>query len=346
MKTIDINTSSKKYKIHIGKGLLSRCGELVKQLGFEGKVIIVTDDTVADLYLDAVKISFENAGYEAYSHIFPHGEENKNLDTVINIYSAMQKYGIKRKDLLVALGGGVTGDISGFAAATYLRGIKYVQIPTTLLAQVDSSIGGKTGVDLPFGKNLVGAFHQPEKVIIDTDSLKSLPEIQISCGMAEVIKSAFIRDDAFIEFIENSTDFWSDAEEFVIRSINIKKEVVEADEFEKYERMMLNFGHTFGHAIEKLMNFKGITHGQAVAIGMCMIVRDRTLKKRLVSILEKYGLDTETDMPADKIIEASQNDKKAEGNSVNIVTLEKAGEAEIVKLSFEEIKKIYGENHN
>lgn len=346
MKTIDINTSSKKYKIHIGKGLLSRCGELVKQLGFDGKVIIVTDDTVADLYLDAVKKSFENAGYKTYSHIFPHGEENKNLNTVIDIYSAMQKCGIKRKDLLVALGGGVTGDISGFAAATYLRGIKYVQIPTTLLAQVDSSIGGKTGVDLPFGKNLVGAFHQPEKVIIDTDTLKSLPEIQISCGMAEVIKSAFIRDDAFIEFIENSADFRNDAEEFVIRSINIKKEVVEADEFEKYERMMLNFGHTFGHAIEKLMNFKGITHGQAVAIGMCMIVRDQSVKKRLVSILEKYGLGTETDIPADKIIEASQNDKKAEGNSVNIVTLKKAGEAEIVKLSFEEIKKIYGENHN
>lgn len=342
MKTIDINTCSKKYQIHIGGGLLERCGELVKDTGFNGKTVIVTDDNVAPLYLDTVKRSLENAGYEVYVHIFPHGEEQKNLETVVGIYCDLQKFAVKRQDMLVALGGGVVGDITGFAAATYLRGIKYVQIPTTLLAQVDSSVGGKTGVDLPFGKNLVGAFYQPEKVIADTDTLKTLPEIQISCGMAEVIKSAFIKDSEFVGFLEKSTDFWKDCEEFVVRSVKIKKEVVEADEFEKYERMLLNFGHTFGHSIEKIMNFKGITHGQAVAFGMSMVVKDDDLKKRLLRVLEKYALQTETEIPPKKIIDAAANDKKTVGDGINLVVLKNAGEAFILKYSFEELKKIYG----
>lgn len=344
MKTININTSSKKYNIYVGKGALSECGRIVGETGFKGKIMIVTDDIVSRLYLESVKKSLADIGYEVYSHVFKNGEQSKTLDTVIEIYGSMQRCGIKRADMLVALGGGVVGDITGFAAATYLRGIKYIQIPTTLLSQVDSSIGGKTGVDLPFGKNLVGAFYQPELVIIDINTLSSLPQLQISCGMAEVIKSAFIKDSSFADFIENSDDFYGDVEEFVIRSVNIKKAVVEADEFEKYERMMLNFGHTFGHAIEKLKGFKGITHGQAVAVGMCMVVKDETIKQRLIKILQKYGLETKTDLPVNDIIEASHNDKKTVGNFVNLVTLRQIGEAQIEKISFEELKNKYGRN--
>ncbi len=341
MKTININVSSKKYNIYVCKGLLLYTGDIIKKLCFNGKVLIVTDDNVAPLYLDKVKKSFEDYGVECHHIILENGEENKNINSVMKIYEAANNFKINRKDMFVALGGGVIGDMTGFAAATYLRGIKYVQIPTTLLAQVDSSVGGKTAIDLPYGKNLVGAFCQPEAVIVDTETIKTLSDEHIASGMAEIIKSAFIRSEDFVNLLEKSVDFDKDVEEFIIRAINVKKEVVEIDEFEKYERMMLNFGHTLGHSIEKLNNFKGISHGQAVAIGMSMITKNEFVKNKLDKILKKYNLRTETDIPLAKLIEASKNDKKTVTDGINIIVVDKIGEAQIRKITFEEFYKIY-----
>ena len=342
MKTININTSSKKYDIFVGKNILAQCGEIINNLGFSGKIMIVTDDCVAKLYLEMVKKSLSNSGFEIFDVVLPNGEEHKNMDSIMSIYKALQVYGINRKDMIVALGGGVIGDMAGFAAATYLRGVKYVQIPTTLLAQVDSSIGGKTGIDLEFGKNLVGAFLQPEAVIADTDTLKTLDEENIACGMAEIIKSAFIKDVQLLEKLEDSTDFNADVDDFIISAMCIKKSIVEIDEFEKHERMMLNFGHTLGHAIEKLMNFTGITHGQAVAIGMSLITKNVQVKKRLDAVLHKYNLKTTTDISVKDLISAAFNDKKVVGDGINIVVVDEIGSAQIKKITFEEFYNIYG----
>lgn len=341
MKTININVSSKNYNIYIGKGVLSQAGEIIKNLGFAGKLLIVTDDKVAPLYLENVENSIKKSGIETFHVILPNGEEHKNMDSIMKIYEAAAKNNLNRKDMFVALGGGVIGDMTGFAAATFLRGVKYVQIPTTLLAQVDSSIGGKTGIDLPFGKNLVGAFCQPEAVIADSSVIRTLTDQHIASGMAEVIKSAFIRKKDFVDLLLNSTDFYEDVEEFIIRSMNVKKEVVEIDEFEKYERMMLNFGHTLGHSIEKIMNYTGISHGQAVAIGMSLITKNFEVKEILDKILHKYNLKTEIDIPVNKLIDAAKNDKKTVSDGINIVVVDKIGEAEIKKITFEEFYSKY-----
>ena len=341
MKTININVSSKNYNIHIGKGILSQTGKIISSLGFTGRILIVTDDNVAPLYLETVENSINNSGIETSHVILPNGEEHKNMKSIMMIYEAASKNNLNRKDMFVALGGGVIGDMTGFAAATFLRGVKYVQIPTTLLAQVDSSIGGKTGIDLPFGKNLVGAFCQPEAVIADSSVIKTLTDEHIASGMAEVIKSAFIRKKDFVDLLLKSTDFEEDVEEFIIRSMNVKKEVVEIDEFEKYERMMLNFGHTLGHSIEKLMSFTGISHGQAVAIGMSLITKNTAVKEALDEVLHKYNLKTEIDIPVNKLIDAAKNDKKTVSDGINIVVVDKIGEAEIKKITFEEFYSIY-----
>ena len=341
MKTISVNTSSKSYEINIGRGLLKNCGDLIKNTLESNRIFIVTDDNVAPLYLDTVKKSLEDSGITSKHLILENGETNKNINSIMKIYESMQDAKISRKDTVIALGGGVIGDMTGFAASTYLRGIKYIQIPTTLLAQVDSSIGGKTGFDLPCGKNLVGSFYQPTKVIIDIDVLKSLPQEQISSGMAEVIKSAFIRSSEFVDLLLNSNNFDKDVEEFVVRSINIKKNVVEKDEFESYERMVLNFGHTLGHALEKIKNYSGITHGQAVAIGMTLITKNDKVKEKLLLLLNKYGLKADCDITINDLIEASKNDKKSVGNFVNIIVVNKIGDAEIKKITFEEFHSRY-----
>lgn len=342
MKTIQIDVSSASYEIKAGYDVLKKLPEFLKEADIKGKIAIITDTNVAPLYLEKLNSILSEAGTDCCDIILPAGEEFKTLDTVSSIYEKLNENKITRKDIILAFGGGVTGDISGFCAATYLRGISYIQVPTTLLSMVDSSIGGKTGVDLKSGKNLVGAFKQPKLVVADFSLLKTLPKEQIASGMAEIIKAGFIRDKELVELLVNSDNFEKDVEDFILRAINVKKEVVEIDEFEKYERMLLNFGHTFGHAIEKYYGFKGITHGEAVAIGMCLITKNDSVKALLEKILEKYNLRTSTDIPDSKIVEFCKNDKKALKDSINIVVVEEIGNGKIVNLKFDELGEIYG----
>ncbi len=258
------------YEIFIEKGLLKDCGKYVRVVSKAKKIAIITETNVAPLYLDTVKNCIENEGFEVVNYIFPAGESSKTTETIVNIVEFLAENGLTREDMVVALGGGVCGDMAGFAAAIYLRGIKFVQIPTTLLSQVDSSVGGKTGVDLPQGKNLCGAFHQPALVLIDPDVLETLSPHFFSDGMGEVIKYGCIKSKVLFERIEteNVKDF---IEDLIYDCVNIKRGVVERDEKEAGERALLNFGHTAGHAIEKLHNFTDISHGEAIGVGMVMI---------------------------------------------------------------------------
>lgn len=342
MKTIKINLSSKSYSIKSGKNVLYNLPEYLKEINFSGRLVIITDTNVKKLHLNTLEGILDKGNIDFSSVVIEAGEEYKTLETVSYIYNELSKIGVTRYDTILAFGGGVVGDISGFVSATYLRGIKYIQVPTTLLSQVDSSIGGKTGVDLKAGKNLVGAFKQPELVVADTSLLSTLDKTQISSGMAEIIKAGFIKDEKLVSNLLNSDNLSEDLDEFIIRAINVKKEIVEKDEFEKNERMLLNFGHTFGHAIEKYYNFKGITHGQAVAIGMCLITKNEKVKEKLIKVLEKYNLKTATDIPVKTILELCKNDKKALKNSINIVTVENIGNGIITNLSFDKLGEIYG----
>jgi len=344
MKTIQINLSSSSYQIKLGKDILKNLPLYLKEAGVVKKLVVITDKNVEKYHLNTLLNILDNSDIEYATITIPAGEENKTLDTVSFIYSKLLKNNITRDDTILAFGGGVTGDISGFVAATYLRGINYIQIPTTLLSIVDSSIGGKTGVDLKEGKNLVGAFKQPKLVVADISLLDTLDDKQISSGMAEIIKAGFIKDETLIEKLSISQNFKEDIEEFIIRAINVKKEVVEADEFEEYERMILNFGHTFGHAIEKYYNFKGITHGEAVAIGMCLITKNYDIKNQLINLLSKYNLPYETDIPCNVLLESIKKDKKALKDSINMITVEKTGYGKIEKKTFKEFGEIYGSN--
>jgi len=342
MKTIKINVSSASYEIKAGYDILEKIPEFLKETELKGKIAIITDTNVAPLYLEKLKDILIKSNIDCCDIVIQAGEEFKTIDTVSGIYEKLNENKITRKDIILAFGGGVVGDISGFCAATYLRGISYIQVPTTLLSMVDSSIGGKTGVDLKSGKNLVGAFKQPKLVAADFSLLKTLPKEQIASGMAEIIKAGFIKDKELVNLLEKSEYFEKDVETFILRAINVKKEVVEIDEFEKYERMLLNFGHTFGHAIEKYYGFKGITHGEAVAIGMSLITKNEAVKILLKKILKKYNLSTNTDIPDKTIIDLCKNDKKALKDSINIVVVEDIGNGKIVNLTFDKLGEIYG----
>lgn len=269
MKKLTVNVG-KTYEIIIEKGIMQECGAYIKKVSSAKKVCVITDSNVAPLYLDRVVSGLEKEGYEVFSFIFKAGESSKTTAVIVEMVEFLAEKGLTRKDLVVALGGGVCGDMAGFAAAVYLRGIDFVQIPTTLLSQVDSSVGGKTGVDLPQGKNLCGAFHQPVLVLIDPLALHTLSDHYFSDGMGEVIKAGCIKSAQLFEKIENK-DVKENIEEIIFECVDIKRGVVERDEKEQGERALLNFGHTIGHGIEKLHNFSGVSHGEAVGIGMLMI---------------------------------------------------------------------------
>ena len=313
--------ASKKYDVLIEKGLLYGCGKAVAGVLHPCTVCIVSDTNVAPLYLERVKSSLADAGFAVNEFIFTAGEASKTPEILFKLWRYLASVPLTGSDALIALGGGVTGDITGFAAATFLRGIKYVQIPTSLLAMVDSSVGGKTAIDLPEGKNLCGAFCQPSLVVCDTDCLSTLPEKEYSCGMAEVIKYAMIDRPGIFGLIDAD-----DIDALVCECISAKREKVEADEFDNGARRLLNLGHTFGHAIERLSDF-GLSHGEAVSIGMCIVTRyavsegicTQGVLERLYAALKKYSLPTQTEFSAKEIAEAAQNDKKRRGSHVTLV---------------------------
>ena len=333
--------ASKSYDILIEKGLLYRAGEYILPIAKTKEAVVVTDDKVAGLYLDILITSLEKSGINAIVFIFENGEKSKNSDTYIKLLNFMAEHKICRNDLLIALGGGVCGDMAGFAAATYLRGIPFVQIPTTLLAAVDSSVGGKTAIDLSVGKNLVGAFYQPSLVLCDTDTLKTLDEENYKSGMAEVIKYAVIRDRELYDYLLKGE---CDIEKIIERCTTIKSEIVNADEFDTGIRQILNFGHTFGHAIEADSDFS-IIHGYAVAIGMCMMANcakslgicSGETTDKIIEITKKYGLPANYEIGSEKMAKLMLSDKKVMGKSLNMIVPKEIGKCEILPVSTEEL---------
>lgn len=340
---VRVNLGERSYDIEIAPGLLEKCGQ---DLGFlpSPKCLVVTDDNVKKLYYKKLEDSLSLAGISCPSASFKAGEGSKNIETMAFIYGEAVRAGLNRKSFIVALGGGVTGDMAGFAAATYMRGIDFVQIPTTLLAMVDSSVGGKTGVDLPEGKNLVGAFWQPRKVFIDPAVLKTLPEREVKCGLAEVVKYGVILDRSFFELLVANTyrmlsldlDFYSSV---IAKCCELKAYVVSNDERESGLRAILNYGHTFGHAVEAVSGYRGIAHGEAVSIGMCMAadlaVSLKMLKKAEAvmqeELLHKLGLPVKTPkglVPAE-ILEAMGTDKKKTDAGLTLVLPAKIGKVEL-----------------
>lgn len=350
MTKLCVDVSDKSLsEIYIENGLLSKVGELTKTVLKGKKIALISDTNVYPLYGENIKTQLENEGYKVFTYIFKAGEASKNTSELIKIVEFMAENELTREDGAVALGGGVCGDMVGFAASVFLRGIKFVQIPTSLLAQVDSSVGGKTAVDLPQGKNLCGAFHQPSLVIIDPDVLKTLSPHFFSDGMGEVIKYGCIKSASLFEKLE-SGNVKDNLTEIITECVSIKRQVVENDEKEHGERALLNFGHTCGHAIEKLWNFETVSHGEAVAIGMVMITRagenlgitEKGTTDRLIKVLEKNGLkisDTHTDK---EIISAMNGDKKRTGTGIKFVMINKIGSSFINPIKYEDINKTFG----
>lgn len=343
MKELKVNIPNHEYSIYIESGLLCRSGELVKEVYKGEKIAIVSDSNVAPLYSKTLIESLESAGFNAKLFCIPAGEKSKCSRELFRLYDELLDFGMTRTDMIIALGGGVVGDLTGYAAASLLRGIPFIQIPTTLLAQVDSSVGGKVAIDLPHGKNLVGAFYQPKMVIIDTDCLKTLSDRVLSDGMAEVIKYGAILDkDLFnlLESIKNTKDLFAKIAEIVYTCCNIKRMVVEADEFDTGERMLLNFGHTFGHAIEKQYNFKTYTHGEAVGIGMIMACRwgekngltPSGTADRIEAVIAQYKLPVSVKLDMQSFKAAMAVDKKGESDMINLIILKEIGKAAAFKI--------------
>lgn len=349
MTKIRINTS-KPYDVVIGKGLLENAGELIANTIKGRKAVIVTDDIVNSLYTEKLTASMAKAGFTTDVFVFPNGEESKSHKTLIELYDFLSKKNITRSDFLVALGGGVVGDLTGFAAATYLRGIDYVQIPTTLLAQVDSSVGGKTAVDIEAGKNLVGAFKQPDIVIADTDTLATLTDDIFTDGMGEVVKYGMIWSKNLFELLKTGKAK-ENLEKIVEECVDIKRQVVETDEFDTGLRMILNFGHTLGHSIEKFYNYKGFSHGKAVSVGMYLMtviaekggLIETPLSEELKACLEANNMPFTSEADGASLFSGAINDKKRFSDNINLIICREIGKADIVKMNINDFKKLIGE---
>lgn len=335
-------TASKTYNIHIGSGLLSRLGAEISSLAKVQSVCIVSDTNVWPLYGEAAVQSLMDAGFNTTSFVFPAGEMSKNGDTYLRLLNHLAENHITRSDLIVALGGGVVGDLAGFAAATYLRGIRFVQVPTTLLAAVDSSVGGKTAIDLSAGKNLAGAFWQPSLVLCDTDTLNTLPENFFRDGCAEVIKYGILYDLELFSHLE-TYGLRFDREWVIARCVELKRNVVMADEFDTGERMKLNLGHTIGHGVEAASEFT-VSHGFAVAIGTAIVCRASCCSdaNRITELLKAFGLPTETDIPADILYSATLSDKKRSADTISLIIPERIGTCHIVPTPVNELKSFIG----
>ena len=327
---LTVKTSMGDYNIIIERGSINCLSEYCNT---EKKALVVTDDGVPFRYAETVSKQFKNSVVK----VIPQGEKSKSFDTYKELLQVLSENEFSRADCVVAVGGGVVGDLSGFTAATYMRGIDFYNIPTTLLSQVDSSIGGKTAIDFGGYKNTVGAFYQPKAVVIDSDVLKTLPKRQFNNGLAESIKMAATSDKELFALIENENA--EDVIDTIIeRSLRIKKAVVEEDEKELGLRKVLNFGHTAGHAIETAAGLSEYLHGECVSMGMLAFSSD-CVRERLVKVLKKYDLPVKLDFSADKILSALRHDKKAKADGVNVVFVNEIGGFEFRFLTFDELDK-------
>ena len=351
MRTVRVNAASKSYDVLIGKDAVKELGQEAKKLCPGAlKALIVSETNVAPLYLDAVKTELAGAGLETVDYVFEAGEQNKNINEIAGMWNKMAENGFTRTDFVVGLGGGVTTDMAGFAASTFLRGIKLIQLPTSLLAMVDASVGGKTGIDIPMGKNQVGAFWQPSLVLEDISFLKTLPDEVFTEGMGEVTKHAFIMDlELFDKLGQANGDIRSDEdllEEIVCMNVSDKASVVGEDENDNGRRQTLNFGHTVGHVIERDSGFTK-PHGICVAKGMGIVidacVRAGTLAKedadKMKDLLKLYKLPVTDDITPEAIVEGAMNDKKKRGDTLSVILVNKIGQAEIRKMNKEEFLK-------
>ena len=345
MRTIQVPTG-KPYEVRIGQGLLSAVGdELLAALGAPCSVMIIADDQVADLYGESVQNALRETGFLPCIHRFPHGETHKNLTTWTDMLCDLAKRQFTRTDAVLALGGGVTGDMAGFAAATYLRGIRFVQVPTSLLAMVDSSVGGKTGLNLPMGKNLAGAFYQPSVVLCDPSALETLPRDGLLEGVAEAVKTAVLGDAKMFSWFAAHTHM-EHIEDIIARCVAFKASLVTEDEFDRGKRQLLNLGHTLGHALEKLSNYQ-ISHGKAVSIGMVYAARlswwlgfcKESCLQEIESTLFGLDLPTAAPYPAAEILPIVLSDKKRTGNTINLVLPEKIGKCRLHAIPIEDLEK-------
>ena len=340
MQTLSVDLADRSYPIHIGAGLLDRAELLGTHLTYK-RAALISNDTVFPLYGERALASLTRCGVTAVPIIIPDGEKYKSWETLDHIFDALLSHAFDRKSTLIALGGGVIGDLAGFAAATYQRGVPFIQIPTTLLAQVDSSVGGKTAINHARGKNMVGAFYQPKVVLADTNTLKTLPDREFRAGLAEVIKYGLIRDREFFVWLESNIDkiMVRDEEamgQVILRSCENKASVVAADEREQGERALLNLGHTFGHAVETALGYGAWVHGEAVAAGMVMAAQFSQQRghyasadlKRTVALIDRAGLPQRPPgIAAERMLELMQVDKKNAGGNINLILLRAIGNA-------------------
>ena len=336
MRTVSVK-ASRNYEVRIGSGLIATLGENIPAKA--KKVCIVSETNVWPLHGQAAVKSIEAAGFEVTSFVFPAGEESKCGATYLELVNFLAESRLTRTDCLVALGGGVVGDLTGFAAATFLRGIPFIQVPTTLLAAVDSSVGGKTAIDLPAGKNLCGAFYQPSLVLCDTDTLRTLPDDIFRDGCAEVIKYGVLYDPAlFTTLQEQGMDF--DREAVITRCVELKRDVVAEDEFDTGARMKLNLGHTIGHGVEALSHFQ-LSHGKSVAIGMAIVARsacDPATRDSILNILSRFGLPVDTTSTAEELYTCALSDKKRAGGTVSLIIPKAIGDCAIVPTPVGDVK--------
>ena len=325
MKTLRLDLGQRSYDITVGAGLLDSAD---RYFDLNRRVFILTDSGVPEEYARRVA----DRAREAYIMTVPEGEGSKSPETFSEVLSEMLRFGLTRTDCAVAVGGGVVGDLTGFCAASYMRGIDFYNVPTTLLSQVDSSIGGKTAINLGGVKNIVGAFHQPKGVLIDTDTLKTLPKRQMSNGLAEAVKMSLTSDAELFSLFEREGAGDENLEEIILRSLMIKKSVVEADERESGLRKVLNFGHTFGHAVEAEEEMHGFYHGECVAIGMTVVCSEK-VKARLLPVLKRLGLPTSYNGDTERALSYISHDKKCDGSKISVIFVDEIGSFRAEKLS-------------
>lgn len=327
---LSVNLQHTSYDIIIEKGVIERVGEFVS---LDRKVLIISDDGVPSEYIQTALSQCA----QGFFHIVKQGEGAKSFEVYQELCLKLLELNFTRKDLIIAIGGGVIGDLSGFVAASYMRGIDFINIPTTTLSQIDSSIGGKVAINLAHVKNIIGAFHHPKAVLIDIETLKTLPQRHYNNGLVEAVKAGLIYDEKLFELFENG-DIENSIEEIIYRSLLVKKDVVEKDEKEQNLRKILNFGHTIGHGIESVYNLSGLLHGECVAIGMIPMIEENSLKQRTTKIYEKLKLKSHVDFDKQKVFEVMTKDKKAYGKKITIVKVKTLGNAALEDIDIEELE--------